>query len=268
MISFEERPVSRSGSVSEPQQDREYVCTGTNDTAAVVLLALQLTPPALATAQGIIYRQDVKYTSQGHNLFYVTVPYAKRQAKNQEVGSWTWDFDTSGGTVNVKASKQTLGSYVPVGGVAVNHNGAIGKQIDGTIDGVDIIIPTLKLNASYKHAMGVVSLPFASAMADITGCVNSTSIFGRAPGEVLFLGARGADGTDTEASVGYSFALEKNLQNLIIGGITVAEKQGHDYAWVEFQNFVDADQGATKPKQINVERVYRRVDLKQLLGFG
>lgn len=264
-INFDERPVSRSATYTDPTEDREYVCTGTNDSIAVTLLALQLTPSAITSAAGILKRQDVKLSHQGHNLYYVTVPYAK---KKLESGSWTWDFDTSGGTFNIKASKQTMGQYVPPGGVIVNHQGAIGKQIDGTVDGVDAIIPSLKINATYKHPLGVVTLAFASAMADLTGTFNSAPFLNRQPGEVLFLGARGSDGTESEASVGYSFAVEKNLQNKVIGGITVAEKLGHDYVWVEFQNAVDAGQPITKPKQINIERLYDPQDLKSLLGFG
>lgn len=259
-------PVGGSSIIGPPfdaSAEREFVADGIDDAEVVRQLAFQMTPGAIPTMHGILYRKEVRLARQGHMLYYVTNSYGPRDR-----GKWTWDFDTSGGTFNIKASRQHMGSYVAAGEVAKDHKGAIGRQLDGSVDGVDIIIPSLKLNVAYTHPLGVVTIAYARFIRSLTGKVNSTPIFGFAPGEVLFLGGRGSDGTETEASVGYSFAVEENLQNKLIGGITVASKQGHDYAWVEFKNAVDGNQPVTIPRQIDVCRVYERADLAGALGFG
>jgi hypothetical protein len=61
--------------------------------------------------------------------------------------------------------------------------------------------------------------------------------------------------------------MERTLQNALIGGITVVEKQGHDYAWVEFRQAAIDGQAVTIPRQIDVCRVYDRIDLKTALGI-
>jgi hypothetical protein len=83
------------------------------------------------------------------------------------------------------------------------------------------------------------------------------------------LGGRLSDGTECEASAGYSFAVSKELQNKLTGAITIVKKEGHDYAWVEFKPDVDAGGGPiTKARQIDICRVYERIDLAAELGFG
>lgn len=264
MVSFLPRENSPSQITSwPPTQNHEFVCEGIDDHETVRMLGFQTTPSAIATGQGILYRQDVAVTRQGHQLYYVSVPYSR-----QNLFGIDWDFDTSGASVNVKASRQLVASYVAAGEVIKDHKGAINRQLDGTIEGVDIVIPSMRINVRFTHPLGVVTFQFARAMRALTGKVNSTSLFGFAPGEVLFLGARGSDGNNTDAQVSYSFAIEENIQSKVIGGITLAKKDGHDYAWIEFKHDIDGGQAVTVPRQIDVCRVYERVDLAAAFGFG
>ncbi|MDG4904803.1 hypothetical protein P9279_30575, partial [Mesorhizobium sp. WSM4962] len=69
-----------------------------------------------------------------------------------------------------------------------------------------------------------------------TGTVNSTPMLQNAPGEVLFLGARGSDGTDAEASVSYGFAISSNASGLSFGDITGIVKTGHEVAWIKYKD--------------------------------
>jgi hypothetical protein len=262
-FSFQLSPRSPTQVSSNPPLiEHEYVAEGIDDSTVVHAAGLQYTPPAIASAQGTLYRQDVRVMKQGFGLFYVAVPYAPR-AKSK----FTWDYDTQGGTVNVKVSRQTIGRYVAAGQVERDHAGAIGRNLDGSVDGVDIVIPSMVINAQITHPYGVLTFQYASMIMDLTGYVNSDPIFGRQPGEVLFLGGRGSDGSESEAQAGYKFAVSKNLQNLVLGGISVAQKAGHDYAWVEFLATPVGGQAVTRPRQVNVERVYDRIDLAGILGL-
>ncbi|WP_254512850.1 hypothetical protein [Anatilimnocola floriformis] len=269
VFSFQRRATSPSSLVTtllpvlEITQEEEWIADGIDDAETVRNLAFQMSPAAIPTTQLILYRRGVTLSRQGHALYYVTVHYTPRDRTK-----WTWDFDTSGGTFNIKTSRQHMGSYVQPGETAKDHKGAIGRQLDGSVDGADIVIRSMKFNVTCVQPLGVVTIAYAMHIHELTGCVNSKPMFGRPPGEVLFLGGRGSDGTETEASVGCMFAIEKNLQNKLIGGINVVQKDGHDYAWVEFKNDTDGDSPVTVPVQIDVCRVYDRVDLAAELGFG
>ena len=264
MFSFLPSPRSPlSVSSNPPATELEWVASGIDDSTTVHGYALLHTPNAVAGALGILYRQDVKVVRQGFGLYYVQAPYAPRDRTK-----WTWDGDTAGGSFNIKASKQHLASYVAPGEVAADHKGAIGKQLDGTVDGVDIVIPAAKWNVQVTMPYGVVTPAYFRFVRSLTSRVNSAPIFGWPEGEVLLLGGRMSDGTEAEATVNLSFAIEENLQNLILGGITVVEKKGHDYAWVEFKQKRIDGQAVTVPKQIDVCRVYDRVNLAAALGIG
>ncbi len=106
-----------------------------------------------------------------------------------------WSFDTTGGTIRVTHSKQTRARYP---GTGPNFNNAIGVA-NGEPQGVDIVIPALKLNVTYRWPKNTVTPSYANMLATMSGCVNSdtfgattTPLFGGyAPGELLFLGATG-----------------------------------------------------------------------------
>lgn len=246
-----------------PSEEQEWIADGIDDHTTVHAAALLYTPNAIATAQGTLYRQDVRLSRQGHSLYYVSVPYAPR-----DKAKWTWDADLTGGTFNIKVSRQHIASYVADGEDETNHNGVIGRQIDGTVSGVDIVIPSMKWNVSITQPYGVVTPAYARFVRSLVGKVNSAPLFGFAAGEALLLGGRMSDGTECEATVSFSFAIEQNLQELLVGGIEVARKDGHDYAWVQFKPSPVANLPATKPVQVDVCRVYERVDLAASLGFG
>src|SRR5262245_24913709 len=65
----------------------------------------------------------------------------------------------------------------------------------------------------------------------------------------------GEEGSDTETEVAYDFACSENLQNVVIGEITVAEKQGWDVYWIEFKQDASGSRPLTQPEFIHVERV-------------
>ena len=261
---FDEAPDSRSQTANPPSETRIWVASGEFDPLVVKSYAYGATPAFIATLEGLLYRQDIQVEPDGgFKLFRVTVPYAKRK---QEQGSLSVDFDTSGGSIHIKASKSTVNRYAAAG-TAADHKQSIGVHGDN-VDGTDIIIPATKLSVRYTHPLGVVTLNYAFYLAEITGKVNSDGMFGRSPGEILFAGAQGSDGTDAPATVNYTFLYEKNLSNLVFGAISGVQKDGWDYLWLEFEAAASNGKPAMTPKQVNVERVYDRIPLATALGFG
>ena len=262
---FGEKPNSRSGTSKPPTETRRYFAVGSSDREYVRAYAASVIPAQIVTTEGTLYRQDIADDWTSSNYCELTVPYAKNE---NETGSMKISFDTTGGTVNIKASLSTIGAFG--GGAAVgDFGGAIGVNgPDQDVEGTEIVIPAGKLTISYSHPAGVITMAQIKTLMRNTGVVNSDTFMTFAAGEVLFLGATGSDGTDADAEVSYSFACSENLINQVIGGINVVAKDGWDYAWIKFAEAVAAGKPVKEPQSIYVERVYRRTNLGLLLGFG
>lgn len=251
---------------SPPTATLHFTAIGSSSALDVTARAIFETDSTYSTPYGRLYRQDVKLTQTHFNRWDVDVPYGTKQ---NETGQWTWDFDTTGGTVHITHAKQERGRFPAA--TAPDMGGTIGLDGD-QVTGTDIIIPAMKINVQYKHAEGEITIPQAKYLSSITGTVNNASFLTFDPGEVLFLGARGSDGTDAEASVGYQFAMSKNVSGLTIGAIANIVKKGHDYAWIRYQDDTATTGGETAPirtaKHVYVDRVYDEINLAVALGFG
>lgn len=261
---FRERPKSRSGTANPPTENYVYVAYGTTDSQFVHAYALGATPAFVSTIYGTLYRQDIKVDAEASDHWQVTVPYAQNK---QETGQYRLSFDTTGGTVNIKASLATIERFPRAGDTAIDYKGLIGVHGED-VDGADIVIPALKLTVNYKHPFGVITLPQIKNLARLTGKTNSGPFLTFDAREILFLGATGSEGTDTETEVTYQFACSENATGITIGEIMDIAKAGHDVAWVEWEPYPDGGKAARRPKCVHVERVYQEVDLASVLGFG
>jgi len=260
-ISFEERPNTRRTTSNPPTATFEWVCEGVADSGSVKALALSGTPASVFVEEGVLFRDQIEVNEAGFCVYYVTVSYKK--TKN-ETGSYGFNFSSSGGTLHITHSRETVNKYP---GTIRTQNQAIDLGKDNVPRGTEIIIPALKMSYRFKHPLGVVNEAFAIAMYEVTGTVNSASWHGMPAGEVLFMGADGSDGTDAEAEVTYNVIREKNLSDLVIGAITGIAKDGHDFLWVHWQDDVVDGKPGVKPRGVYVERLYRRVDFSAALGF-
>jgi hypothetical protein len=258
LFRFHERP--RSGAGGRESRTLEYVAAGESDRFTVRAYAQAATPAIIVTNEGLMHRQDIQLDPQGRDIFYITVPYAKKKKD-----SYTLSFDTMGGTVRIKASRGTIAKYPST---ATDHKGMIGVKPDGEVEGLDIVIPALKISVEATHPAGTISLAQIKLLAQTTACVNSDVFLTFAPGEVLFLGCSGREGTDIETTVSYHFACSQNASGLSIGDIAGIVKDGHDAAWISYKAAEDSGKPATQPLAVYVERVYQRVALSTILGFG
>lgn len=262
---FKESRESRASTVSPPSETRVYTAAGDNSVANVRVYATANTSASLAHEQGTIYRQDIEISPIGYELFKVTVPYGPRTKTQDE---WTLDFDTSGGTVHITNSKETVERYTAPGKAAApDMKGAIGVRGD-EIDGTDIVIPALKLTVTYKHPQAIITIPQIKNLARWTGKTNSKTFLTFEEGEVLFLGASGREGTDTETDVKYTFAASENLIQQTIGDVLNVDKKGWEHAWIRYEDAEDNGLPVKKPMWVYVERVYEAIDLATALGFG
>jgi hypothetical protein len=220
---FEEHPDSRSSTTKPPIITYVYKASGEPSVSTVHAFAIAATANVVSTVTGILYRQDVQIDPEGHALYRVTVPYAE---KKKETGNYRLTFDRTGGTQDIDVSLQTVAKYKAAGAAdPPDLGGAIGYN-KGQIIGTQIVIPALKLTAHFRHPHGIISADQIKNIARATGKVNSDVFLGYNPGEILFLGTTGSEGTDSETEIAYHFAASENLQNETIGGITVEAKAG------------------------------------------
>lgn len=268
-MSFFFEPTGQSGgfTTDPPSQTLEYRATGTTDQNYVWAYALGGTPGYISTPGGILTRQDIQVEPDGWQRYLVRVPYGQRKS---EVGGYTVNFNTSGATVKIKAAREHIGSFPAAGETATDFGGAIGvkRGSEWEVEGCDIVVPALKLDVSFKHPQGIITIAQIKNLARATGTTNSVPFLTFAAGELLFLGCSGTEGTNVETEISYQFAASENTTDLTMGDIASIVKEGHHYAWCEFKDAVDSGRPTVKPRCVYVERVYNSLPWPLIFGWG
>lgn len=175
-----------------------------------------------------------------------------------------WGFNTQGGTVRVTHSRST--TKYPSG--APDFNGGVAFS-NGELQGTDIVIPALKLTASYRWGADTFTTSEANALAAMTGSVNSATWQTYAAGELLFLGASGEIIPGKPTDISYEFVASANATGLSIGAITGIAKKGHEFLWVLWEDDEDATAKRLTKKQLGVyvDQVYPTAAFSSL-GIG
>lgn len=266
LFRFTESRDSRRTTTNPPTYTAVYSAAGSNDSAYVKAYAMAATPAIVATLSGVLYRQDLTVDPAGFELWTVTAPYGQN---DRSVGSYTLTFDTSGGTVHIIGSKETIGKYPA--SAAPDYKQLIGVNKED-VEGTDIVIPALKISVHFKHPAAIITLARIKYLASITGMVNSAAFLTFAAGEVLFLGASGSEGSETETEVTYQLAMSSNITGMSIGDVASIAKKGHEALWIKYKDAVDTPDATAlpvkQPEFVYVERVYDTVNLALALGFG
>lgn len=151
-----------------------------------------------------------------------------------DVGEWRFSFDTSGGT----AKKLVAYAERKYPATAPDQDKAINVQ-DGKVQGIDVPIGGLKFTITFRQPRATITLPYARTLASLVGRYNSAVFYGFQAEEVMFLGARGQQGSNADPSIDYDFLAGEHLTNFSIGGITVALKKAHEHLWAWFADHVD-----------------------------
>lgn len=263
-FTFEETPESRQETADT--YTLIYKAVGEQDDAIVQAYAINATPAMVHRPTGTMYRQDIRRDPDGWKQYRVTVNYGMLDATPFNVGGSSFTFDTTGGTSNVKQAREHIATYPPT---VDGHGGSIGVRDDGAVEGVDIVIPALKLTYTYRHPQGVITEAYVRSLAAVTGMVNSLPFRGYEAGELLFVGASGSDGSQSEADVTYTFVASKNATGITRGAVTGINKGGHELVWEQTGSEVGAD-GKAKQKvfAVHVERVYDSFNFAAVFGWG
>lgn len=242
-----------------------YILAGPTDRTTARVYGLGATP----TIVDGLWRQDVRVSQQSYNIWHLEVSYGPLQPR--EGGSYTWEFDTTGGTALIKQAKAHIQSYNASGTTTDDHDGAIGVNESGDVEGCEIITPAFRWSETWNIPVELIPWSYSQTLKAITGRVNSASFRGFAAGEVRFDGGKGRRSTKDPAFVEivYSFTQSDNATGLSIGGISGIAKEGWQYLWVEYerQEAPSGERAVTIPIAVHVERVYDAADF-YALGIG
>lgn len=241
------------------------------DRAAAIVLGLQFAPLAVMhhVSGEVLLRKTWTLDPLGaadSGAWRLTVTYAPDGGDDQGGPEGQITFDATAENLHITQSLQTMGQYVPSGRDPANFKGAIGVEKDD-VKGVDIMSPRLAFGWDKYLPKELVTTAFIKQLAGLVGCMNSTPFLDFEPGEVLFVGASGSRAKGSKLwAVNYKFEANPNVEDIPVGDITVTTKRGFDYLWVSYELATDddADIVVPKPRQVNVEQVYRTADLNAL----
>jgi hypothetical protein len=250
-VTIDEKFDSRESTVGieSPSVDLLYVVQGTTSDATV-RATVESTIPAIYA--GLVF-QDYHIAPQGDGVWEVSVRYGKTEPK--DTGDSSFSFDTGGGTTHITQSLQTINKYAPAGKVAPDFKGAIGVTHD-SVEGTDVTIPVYSFTETHYISIGLVTGAYKATLFGLTGRVNNGGFKGFAAGEVLFLGASGAQRGEDDWEITYRFAASPNVSGLAIGDITGINKKGWEYLWVRYADAEDQKVLVKQPIAVYVEKVY------------
>jgi hypothetical protein len=222
------------------------------DTMAAVRAAIVTDTPS--TFDGLD-RTKFSWREEEENLrLLVSVAYSAKLPES----TLRRAFDTTGGTVRVFNSLATA-TFARTGRTAPDFHGLIGIR-DGDPEGVDKVVPALKLNYSYKWPANTITNSYIKALAGMVGLTNSATYDTYGAGELLFLGGSGEVIPDVPTTVAYNFAASADVTGLTIADLASITKGGHDYLWIAYEEEADASakKKIRRPLSAYVERIYDR----------
>ena len=212
--------------------------------------------------------QDYALSQAGFDFWDGVVTYGAREPREADHGLTT--FDTTGGmqriTVSLEVTETSAGAPdIQDGG----QGGAINVTPDGDVEGLDIRVPQLSFQRTHIFAADDWGGDaYVKTLADMTGTTNDDTFFSFAAGELLFLGASGAERADGTWEVTFGFAAEKNRTNIAVGALTVTSKKGHQYLEVRYKPKKVGNFLVQVPQHYYVHTVYEESDFADLAIGG
>jgi hypothetical protein len=221
--------------------------------------------PTYGTAMGTLFWNSIQLHENYYAQHYdCSVTYSP---VNHQTGTYQILVDQAVGNVHVTAGRRIAGypaSTCPDnGGVFFNGEEVTGSEVPVAEDRITIM---------YRHPQAYLNGAYIRNVGTLRGYPNADTFLGYAPGEVRYMGGNFSQ-TDCEASASYSFEISPNVTNLVVGGITVASKEGFDVLSPIYEPSTNTDGSgkthAIKPlKGIEVIRCREYKPYKSVFGWG
>lgn len=267
-----------------------FWATGSDDETAVINAVAAVAPVVIELAGKFAVRTAIAPKRRAFQVWEVAVKYSDEDDEESDEepteGSWTFSFDTTGGSHKVTQSLGTVQRYYrSSGNPAPDLRGAIGW--DGKkLNGAEIVVPKLEFTVEVYYDPSDLTTTFAATLARNTGKKNDDDWVGFEAGEVLFMGATGAGDRPLAgatarvkpAKVTFKFACSENRDDLVIGDLALdgagapapaITKKGWDYLWV-YYTVKDNVGGITypTPEWAYVEEMYPDLDFAAFFGVS
>lgn len=237
---------------------RSFLCKGNADPMVCrTALFNQQVPLELFVFEGMNLENLSWKLKSGPDNWEFTASYSW----SPNPGEFTIKMDSTGGTTK-QTDADSQQKYNAAGHTARDFGTTVNVQ-DGKPEGVDRVIPALKLNINARISSQWVADPigYAKTVASVTGSVNSGTYLGFESGELLFLGATG-EIVGENPLLTYTFAASKNLANVTIGPVSGITKNGHDFIWFDYLAEKDntTNLQVAKARGAYVAKVYEYAD--------
>lgn len=245
---------------------RAYIAQGSADEAEVEAAVL-VEAPTSYNGQPI---RGIRTEPLANLVWHAEVTYGNINSDSAgppDTGATLTSFEVGVTNQRLTHSLATIASYAAPGKTAPNFKNAIGVNGE-EIEGVDVVIPVATVKKAAYLENATVNASYINSMLNMVAKVNSDAVIDRAIGEVLFMGASGAQRAAGDWEISYTFAVSPNRTGITIGDITSIEKKGWDYLWVRYESGVDASAIVKVPLAAYVERVYPTVAMSGLPGLS
>ncbi len=268
-IIYDERWDSGNGSVSADSDEKDliYLVAGAANQDEAEIFIDGIAPLSLTRPSGrTIVKQTMEFEMAEGGLVSVTVHYGPR--KPSQVGEFTLNFDTTGGTAKITQSKRTINKYAPPGKTAPDFKGAIGVTADG-VEGVEVGVSVFKWTETHTLPLAACTMTYGLILAALSHHYNNAPFRVFPAGAVIFRGSTGGKKDEDTAEISFSFEAGVHATGLSCGAITGIEKKAWEYLWVRYEDVFDATAKATTkvPLAAYVEEICDPADFSRL-GIG
>lgn len=266
---------SMSGSVTNEQEEgerrevkRRYLIGQTNGFNETVEQISDYAPPYVdSDGYGIYWmRTRLDVNSVGNQYFDCTATYQTLLPKASPNSPTPQDYvpgglawDTTGHTEHITQAF----SQVAYGDTEPDFENAINVSGD-SVNGLDVVRPGMKYSETWILPVSIAaSCAYVSSVYYLTGTVNQNQFRCFAPGECLFLGARGQwQGDQPYVVVTYDFEARPNKTIYFSphpAGVVV-DKEGWQYLWIRYAPDVSGQTIMQKPIAVYKATVYEKAD--------
>ena len=224
VITIRELPRQEIGvSFSDPTSRKEWLYDGSYNKNSILAVA-GANIPVVDICGGVsrfFERYDCK--EQGGGAWVVTAQYKSKPAY------WELSIKTTGGTAKMLQSYRTVRGYDCTNqtvnedptdwrsyGIIRDFNNAIGVN-GNSVEGVEIIIPTLDITINYKFTLSTLSASYIQTLFYMTGSANDAPFtlawkgqsITFAKGDLRFLGAPLKQTSDDQVEITFNFSASK-----------------------------------------------------------
>lgn len=205
--------------------------------SSLVMGLIKSTYPMYSTPMGTLFWNAIQlHESHYAQLYEISVTYSPY---NRQTGTYLVRVEHAAGTAKATAGERIAG--YPAAD-EVDNEGVIwnGQEVVG----VDVPFNQTRIVISYRHPQFFLNHAYLQDIGELVGHPNDDIFLGYDPGEIAYAGGNATE-SEAEASAEYSFEVSRNEINLVVGGITIADKKGFDIISPVYKWDTEDDSGGT-----------------------